>query len=178
MWMRLRRPDSTEKREAATGKLLCSVYNSLFSAHQEGLRVGSGAQVMAGVGILRWKRKDGKVIDHPLVTLPAELQLDIDGALVIRMADAAQASLWSMPDIGDSDVDQALKRIQDGAKDYATDMHPNGILGAASPPAPASPPSASIGAAAPPSPSVRLTLSTYGVMVSSPRSVKPPWRPT
>ena len=110
VWLRLHRPDSSEGRDSAAGKLLCSVYAALFSAHQEALREGRGAQVTAGVGILRWKRKaDDKMIDHPLVTLPAELQLDTDGSLVVRMADGAQASLWSMP--GVADCSQALRRI-------------------------------------------------------------------
>ena len=206
VWLRLHRPDSSEGRDSAAGKLLCSVYAALFSAHQEALREGRGAQVTAGVGILRWKRKaDDKMIDHPLVTLPAELQLDTDGSLVVRMADGAQASLWSMP--GVADCSQALRRIvrclshvpaspqahrigalafarrarsrvslpvspslplfppflssplrfsrsarllcvptqharapnmqQEGAMDYVTAEHPNGILGVASPPAPA-----------------------------------------
>ena len=30
--------------------------------------------IPAGVGILRWKRKDGTLIEHPLITLPADLQ--------------------------------------------------------------------------------------------------------
>ena len=57
VWMRLHRPDSSEARDGAAGKLLCSVYAALFSAHQEALREGRGAQVTAGVGIIRWKRK-------------------------------------------------------------------------------------------------------------------------
>ena len=134
-WMRLRRPDSVELRDAGAGKLLCSVYAALFSAHQEALREGRGAQVTAGVGILRWKRADGKVVDHPLVTVPAELQLDADGALVIRMGDGAQASLWPMPGL-DGDAAQALRRILESAKDFATGEHPHGVLGTASPPSP------------------------------------------
>jgi hypothetical protein len=64
VWMRLSRPDSTEVRDVGAGKLLCSIYASLYSTHQEALREGRGAQVTAGVGILRWKRaSDGKIID-------------------------------------------------------------------------------------------------------------------
>ena len=138
VWMRLSRPDSTEVRDAGAGKLLCSIYASLYSTHQEALREGRGAQVTAGVGILRWKRaSDGKIIDHPLVTIAAELHLDSDGALVIRMADGAQASLWSIPGI--ADAAQAVRRLLESAKqgDFATALFPDGILSTAAPPSPA-----------------------------------------
>ena len=79
VWLRLHRPDSTEARDAASGKLLCTVYAALYSAHQEALREGRGAQLTAGVGILRWRRHDGQIVDHPLITLPAELELDSSG---------------------------------------------------------------------------------------------------
>ena len=128
VWLRLRRPTS-ESGAGQQHKLLCSVYASLFSAHQEALREGRGAQVTVGVGIVRWKRKDGKVLDHPLVGIPAELQLDADGALVIRMADGAQAALWHMP--GVADVAQALRRVAESAREY-----PVPLLGD-TPPAPA-----------------------------------------
>lgn len=128
VWVRLRRPDG-EGREGSQGKLLCSVYAAMFSAHQEALREGRGAQVTVGVGQLRWKRPDGRIIDHPLITLPAELQLDDDGALVIRMADGAQASLWPMP--GVEDCSPALGKIAE--YDKAT---PLPLLGR-NPPAPA-----------------------------------------
>jgi len=138
VWMRLSRPDSTEVRDVGAGKLLCSIYASLYSTHQEALREGRGAQVTAGVGILRWKRaSDGKIIDHPLVTIAAELHLDSDGALVIRMADGAQASLWSIPGI--ADAAQAVRRLLESAKqgDFATALFPDGILSTAAPPSPA-----------------------------------------
>ena len=38
-------------------------------------------------------------MDHPLVLMPAELQLASDGALVVSMASAAQAALWNFPGI-------------------------------------------------------------------------------
>ena len=45
------------------------------------------------------------------------------------------ASLWNVP--GVADCAHALHRIHEGANDYVTAEHPNGILGVASPPAPA-----------------------------------------
>jgi hypothetical protein len=129
VWMRLRRPDSADDRKGEQGRLLCAVYATLFAAHQEALREGRGAQVTVGVGIVRWKRRDGHVIDHPLITLPAELTLDVDGALVVRMADGAQATLWRMPGVTDATV--ALDRVAESASKY-----PIPLLGSR-PPAPA-----------------------------------------
>ena len=54
---------------------------------------GYGAQAMIGIGMLRWKISAAATIDHPLVLIPAEMQLDGSGALVVRMADTAQVSV-------------------------------------------------------------------------------------
>ena len=71
VWMRLHRPDVDEARRTPIGQQCCAVYASLFSAHQEALREGRGAQVTVGVGQVRWKVDSNTSIDHPLVTLPA-----------------------------------------------------------------------------------------------------------
>lgn len=99
MWMRVRRPDGTEARKTPLGVQACEAYAALFSTHQEALREGRGAQLTVGVGFVRWRVSNDQVIDHPLVMMPADLTLDEQGAFVVRMADAAQATLWSFPGV-------------------------------------------------------------------------------
>ena len=79
-----------------------------------------------GVGLVRWQAEPNVAIDHPLVQVPAELTLDAEGAFVVRMADAAQATLWPFP--GVAKAAPALLQIEACAKDYQ-------LIGA-SPPAP------------------------------------------
>lgn len=78
-WVSIHRPDGDDRSPAATAA--CVAYASLFSAHQEALREGRGAQLTVGVGIVRWRLDASTVIDHPLVLMPAELRLDPSGAL-------------------------------------------------------------------------------------------------
>lgn len=77
-WVSIHRPDGDDRSPAAAAA--CVAYASLFSAHQEALREGRGAQLTVGVGIVRWRLDASTVIDHPLVLMPAELRLDPSGA--------------------------------------------------------------------------------------------------
>ena len=96
VWMKFRRPDGGASNASALHRLACDVYASLFSLRQEALREGRGSQLMVGVGLVRGTI--GKVtVDHPLVMLPADIEMDTDGALVVRSGDACHASLWSFP---------------------------------------------------------------------------------
>jgi hypothetical protein len=126
VWMRLRRPDGGSSSQSALHKQACAAYATLFSLRQEALREGHGAQLMVGVGLIRGKIA-GKTIDHPLVLLPADLELDTDGALVVSMANAAQASLWPFP--GLPSTAPAVVQIDRCARDY-------GLIGTAQPPSP------------------------------------------
>ena len=126
-WLRLRRPTSEAARASALGKLASSAYEQLFTARQEGLREGRGAQLMIGIGIVRWAPRGSPHVDHPLVLIPAELQLAEDGALVVRMAEAASAELWLFP--GVAAAAPALAEIHRCAMDYR-------LLGTLSPPPP------------------------------------------
>ena len=136
-WLTLRRPDrarpieagsnQTEAQRQRLSKKADEMYASLFAARQESLRTGQRAQLTVGVGLVRWTTSDGTVVDHPLVQIPVELQLANDGALIIRMADAAKASLWLFP--GVDDAAPALAQLDTCAKDY-------GLVGTLSPPAP------------------------------------------
>ena len=94
VWLRLRRPDPGLDTPAA--KACRNAYADLFSARQESLRSGVSLQLTMGVGVVQWQCGKARV-DHPLVLIPAELQLADDGAIVVRMADAASASLWLFP---------------------------------------------------------------------------------
>jgi len=122
-WVSIHRPDGDDRSPAAAAA--CSAYASLFSAHQEALREGRGAQLTVGVGIVRWKLDASTVIDHPLVLMPAELRLSASGAYTIRMADAAQPSLFSFPGVPRAAA--ALKLLDECARAYQ-------LLGAAPPP--------------------------------------------
>ena len=113
-WMRLRRP-AAAARATPLGRLASSAYADLFTARQEGLRDGRGAQLTVGVGIVRWAA-DGKRVDHPLVLMPAELQLEPDGALVVRMGEAASAKLWLFPGI--ATAAPALAQLDECARNY------------------------------------------------------------
>ena len=99
-WLRLRRPTSEDSGElsgragAAAAVLARKVYSELFTVRQEALREGLGVQLAVGVGLVRWRLAGGAVIEHPLVLLPAALELDPDGSLVVRGAEACGASLW------------------------------------------------------------------------------------
>ena len=73
-------------------------------------------QVTVGVGIVRWQPEPSVAIDHPLVTLPADISLDDTGAIVVRMADAAQAALWPFPGIPAAQT--AVLQIEQCARDY------------------------------------------------------------
>ena len=118
-------------KSSPLGKLACDAYSQLFSVRQEALREGRGAQLTVGVGLIRWKAKEaGKdvAVEHPLVLMPADLSLDPSGALVVRLAQAAKASLWTFP--GVSQVDGAMNAELDAC---ANDYHLTGTL---SPPPP------------------------------------------
>ncbi|KAL1522710.1 hypothetical protein AB1Y20_017685 [Prymnesium parvum] len=125
VWMRLHRPDVEEARRTPLGQQACAVYASLFTAHQEAVREGRGAQLTVGVGLVRWKVDATLSVDHPLVTLPADVQLDEKGALIVRMADAAQAVLWPFPGVRAAQAAQG--QIDECARAY-------GLLGGAPPP--------------------------------------------
>ena len=126
VWLRLRRPDGGASGASVLHKAACQAYATLFSLRQEALREGHGAQLMVGVGLIRGK-VDGQPVDHPLVLLPAELELDRDGALVVSMANAAQAALWPFP--GLADAAPAVVQINQCASDY-------GLVGTNQPPSP------------------------------------------
>lgn len=96
-WVSLHRPDHDDRSPAA--QAACAAYASLFSSHQEALREGRGAQLTVGVGLVRWRVDASTVIDHPLVMMPAELQLDATGAYCVRMADASAPALWTFPGV-------------------------------------------------------------------------------
>ena len=76
VWMKLARPDDEDTRKTPLGQAACAAYAQLFSAQQEALREGRGAQLTVGVGLVRWQAEPNLAIDHPLVQMPAELSLD------------------------------------------------------------------------------------------------------
>ena len=126
VWLKLRRPDGASSKDSALHKQACAVYATLFSLRQEALREGHGAQLMVGVGLIRGKI-GATAVDHPLVLLPADLELDRDGALVVSMAHASQASLWPFP--GLPAAAPGVVQINKCAQDY-------GLVGTNQPPAP------------------------------------------
>ncbi|KAJ1453668.1 hypothetical protein M885DRAFT_618863 [Pelagophyceae sp. CCMP2097] len=128
-WLVLRRPpadgDATGDAAAAAAR---ATYAALFTVRQEALREGRGAQLTVGVGLVRWRR-EGVAVEHPLVLLPAALELASDGALVVRPADACGAALWPFTGVPDADsISQQLEKC-------ATDYHLVG-RGASAAPAP------------------------------------------
>ena len=87
----------------------------MFSARQEALREGRGAQLTVGVGMVRWATR-AHTVNHPLVMMPAELGLADDGSLIVRKADAAKAGLWLFPGVAAAST--ALGEMDKCAKDY------------------------------------------------------------
>ena len=92
VWMKLARPDDEATRKTPLGQAACAAYAQLFSAQQEALREGRGAQLTVGVGLVRWQAEPNLAIDHPLVQMPAELSLDA-GAPSLALAPSLTPSL-------------------------------------------------------------------------------------
>ena len=93
-WLRVRRPEATGASEqSAAGKrgaAARSLYAELFGARQEALREGRGAALTLGVGLLRWPAAG---VEHPLVLVPASLELAADGSFLVRRFAGVGAAL-------------------------------------------------------------------------------------
>lgn len=126
LWLRVRRPTDGDDKTSAAGQMACRAYAALFSVRQEAQREGSErAQLAVGVGLVRWQAGGSTAVDHPLVIMPADLDMERDGALVVRMAGTGEAWMWGFP--GVARAQPALLALTECAKAY-------GLLGAAPPP--------------------------------------------
>eukprot|EP00949_MAST-11_sp_MAST-11-sp1_P005126 g5126.t1 len=122
-WLRIRRPGNTGTAQKAKKEdiLARSIYRSLFSFRQEGLRDGCGNhQLTVGIGIVRWLVRDDSgsevKVQHPLVTMPADLVLKEDGSFCVKLSSAVKPELWNFPGI--SQAAPALKDLNQCAKAY------------------------------------------------------------
>ncbi|KAH8062656.1 hypothetical protein JL722_3583 [Aureococcus anophagefferens] len=116
-WLRVRRPEATgASRQSAAGKrgaAARSLYAELFGARQEALREGRGAALTLGVGLLRWPAAG---VEHPLVLVPASLELAADGSFLVRRFAGVGAALWPMP--GVAGAGQIVPELETCGRDY------------------------------------------------------------
>ena len=103
------------KRQAAgkRGAAARSLYAELFGARQEALREGRGAALTLGVGLLRWPAAG---VEHPLVLVPASLELAADGSFLVRRFAGVGAALWPMP--GVAGAGQIVPELETCGRDY------------------------------------------------------------
>ena len=130
-WFRVRRSSSSSsspsslsrsKKIKSAANFISDTYKDLFEVRQSALREGKGVQLVVGVGLIRWKISAKQIVEHPLVMIPAELQLGSDGAFVVRMAEAAKASLFMFPGI--IQAAPALAQLDKTMKDYRYYLSP------------------------------------------------------
>lgn len=122
-WLRLRRPLQECVGELAAAKLVelgRATYAELFAARQEALRglgASGRAELVVGVGLVKWRLDDGRVVEHPIIQMPASLELDpLDGSLLLRRAEGCGASVWSFPGIPQARL--AFAELEQSARDY------------------------------------------------------------
>lgn len=122
-WLRLRRPLQECIGDLAAAKMVelgRATYAELFAARQEALRglgASGRAELVVGVGLIKWRLDDDRVVEHPIIQMPASLELDpSDGSLLLRRAEGCRASVWSFPGVAQARL--AVAELEQSARDY------------------------------------------------------------